>query len=431
MTVNNKIKKKINRICILNPQGYIEYPPPLGKTDTGGQITYILELAKALGKKGIKVDIVTRKFDNRPTEETIFDNVKIVRIACGSNKFIPKEKLYEVAAEMAENILEYLNHKNKKYDLIHSHYWDGGYVGLTLAKVLNIPHIHTPHSLGKWKKLEMALEETSPQKLKPIYRYQVRIAAEQKILNRVDAVILQAESLRIKILEHYMVDLRNYLLFFPVLIRMFIIRTTNKYDKQINLVKNSILTVSRMVPNKGIDRLLDAANLIKNKIDFHIYIGGGGAKNIPKSVEEEEFSKKIYHLIKKYHLSEKVTILGHIESHLLPSYYRKADLLVFPSRYEPFGIVPLESMACGTTSIVSNSAGCREIIIDGLNGFIINPHDRKKLAEIILQLLKDEKLRNKVAQNAAFTIKEHYSWNKVADKFIELYHKILLNKNKL
>lgn len=416
--------KKLNRICILNPQGYVSYPPLLGKTDTGGQITYIFELAKALGKKGIKVEIVTRQFDNQAEEEEVFPNVRIVRIACGPNTFVPKERIYEYATEMAENILLYLSRKNKKYDLIHSHYWDGGYVALTVAKVLNIPHIFTPHSLGKWKKLEMSIEEVSPQKLKPIYRYQVRIAAEQKIMNRSDAVILQAESLRIKMLQHYMVDFEKLFVIFPGVDTEIYNAKPNKFDAKITLEKNAVLTVSRMVPNKGLDRLLDALNLIKSKIKFHLYMGGGG-KNEFKSEEEQQFEQKILDLIKRYRMQDMVTILGHVPAELLPSYYRKADVLAFPSRYEPFGITPLEAMACGTPSVVSNTAGCREIIVDGLNGFIVNPHDRKQMSELIMKVLKDKKLTKRLSENAAFTIKEHYSWDKVVDKFIELYRSLL------
>lgn len=422
--LQEKNTKKISRICILNPQGYVEFPPVLGKTDTGGQITYIFELAKALGKKGIKVDIITRQFDNMQAEEDLFPNVRIIRIPCGPSGFVPKERMYEHAQEMAENILLHLSKKNKKYDLIHSHYWDGGYVALTLAKVLNIPHIFTPHSLGKWKKYEMSIDEVAPQKLKPIYRYQVRIAAEQKILNRCNAVILQAESLRIKILQHYMVDFEKLFVIFPGVDTEIYNAKPLKSDSAVNLKKNAVLTVSRMVPNKGLDRLLDALNMIKNKIDFHLYMGGGG-KDDSKSEEEREFEVKIFGLIKKYHMEEMVTVLGHIAAELLPVYYRHADILAFPSRYEPFGITPLESMACGTTSIVSSSAGCREIIVDGLNGYIINPHDRKALSELILKLLKDHKLRKKLSENAAFTIKEHYSWDKVVEKFINLYKRLL------
>lgn len=421
--------KKLTRICILNPQGYIEVPPPLGKTDTGGQITYILELARALGKKGIKVDIVTRQFDNKPQEEQVYENVKIVRIPCGPNKFVVKEKIFELAPEMVENLLDYLNKKNKKYTLIHSHYWDGGYVGMLLAKTLGVPHIFTPHSLGKWKKLEMSVDDTPPQKLKPLYRYQVRIAAEQKIMNRAEAVIIQAESLRIKMLQHYMVDFEKLHVIFPGVDTTIYSPKKTKYDDTIKLKENSILTVSRMVPNKGLDRLIDALALIKNKIDFHVYMGGGG-KNEFHSEEETIFEEKVRSLIAKYKLSDRVTILGHVEEHMLPAYYRKADILVFPSRYEPFGIVPLEAMACGTVSLVSSIAGCREIIIDGLNGFIVDPHDRKTLSESILKVLSDTKLQKKVSENAAFTIKEHYSWDKVVDKFIELYIQVIEGRHR-
>ena len=85
-------KKKINRVCMLNPHGHMQYPPPLGKTDTGGQTIYVLQLAKTLGKKNIKVDIITRQFDNQPPEEVVFENVKIVRIPCGNSHFVQKRK---------------------------------------------------------------------------------------------------------------------------------------------------------------------------------------------------------------------------------------------------------------------------------------------------------------------------------------------------
>src|SRR3989338_693890 len=91
--------KKLSRVCILNPHGYVQYPPPLGKTDTGGQTIYEFQLAKALGKKNIKVDIVTRQFDNQPEEEQIFENVKIIRIPAGGKSFVQKEKMYELMHE--------------------------------------------------------------------------------------------------------------------------------------------------------------------------------------------------------------------------------------------------------------------------------------------------------------------------------------------
>jgi mannosylfructose-phosphate synthase len=417
--------KKLNRVCLLNPQGYVQYPPPLGKTDTGGQTLYILQLAKALGKKNIKVDIITRQFESMDQEEDLFENVRIVRIPCGSKNFVAKEKLYELMPEMMENFMLYIEKTRKKYDVIHSHYWDGGYAGILLSKMLDIPHVHTPHSLGKAKKMEMSVEDLPPQKLKPAYRYHVRIAIEQKIMNKAQAVVVICETSRIQILQHYLVDFEKLHVIYPGIDTDHFNTHKTALDKKLNMPPNSILTVGRMVPAKGVDRVIETVALIKNKIDTHVYVSGGSADNT-KSVEEQIMEQNIQDTIKKHRMDSRVHILGYI-SHddVLPAYYRSAELFVHAARYEPFGLTTLEAMACGTVPIVSRLAGSREVIIDGLNGFIVDAHERKGLSELILKLLQDEKLRKKIAQNAAFTIQEHYSWDKIIEKFITLYKSLL------
>lgn len=417
--------KKINRVCFLNPHGYVQYPPPLGKTDTGGQTLYEFELAHALAKKNIKVDIVTRQFDGMPQEEQVWENVKIVRIPCGPKQFVPKEKMYEFMPEMAQNFMLYLEKVRKKYDLIHSHYWDGGYLGILLAKMLDIPHVHTPHSLGKLKQTEMSVEDLPPQKLKRAYRYHVRIAIEQKILDKAHMIITICETNRTLMMEHYIVDFEKLQVIYPGINTKRFNAAATKEDEKVKLQKNAVLTVSRLVPAKGLDRVVDALALIKNKLDFHYYLVGGG-QDETRSEEERVTEHQLLLHIKRNKLVDRVTFVKNIDHNTaLPSYYRQAAVFVLASRFEPFGLTTLEAMACDTTPIVSHVAGSKEVIIDGLNGFIIDTHDRKALAERILKLLKDKKLRSKVAENAAFTIKEHYSWDKIVEKFIVLYKKLL------
>lgn len=417
--------KKINRICFLNPQGYVQVPPPLGKTDTGGQTIYVLQLAEALGKKNIKVDIITRQFDNQPQEEQVSPNVKIIRIPAGGNEFVPKEKMYELMPEWVENFMQYIEKTRKKYDLIHSHYWDGGYAGVLLKKMLDIPHFHTPHTLGKAKKLELAIEDMPVQKLKPSYRYHVRIAIEQRIINDADAVIVLCETTRIQILHYYMADFEKLFVIFPGIDTSYFSPRPKAVDKKVKFEPNSILTMSRVVPAKGLDRLVDAVALLKNRIPFHVYMGGDITQgNI--SNEEKNARQQINALIKKYHMESHVTFLGQTNhDEFLPAYYRHADIFILPARYEPFGLTTLEAMACGTAPLVSSVAGSREVIIDGLNGFVINSHDRKQLAEQVFHLLKNKALLKKVSENASFTIKEHYSWEKVVEKFITLYKRMI------
>ncbi|MCR4326373.1 MAG: glycosyltransferase [Candidatus Roizmanbacteria bacterium] len=413
--------KKITRVCFLNPHGYVEYPPPLGKTDTGGQTLYEFQLAQALGKKGIKVDIVTRQFDDRKTEEQVFENVKIVRIPCGGPTFVAKEKMFELMPEFVDRFVEYIAKTKKKYSIIHSHYWDAGYAGMLLKKELNIPHVHSPHSLGKLKNIEMAVEDLPIAKLKPAYRYHVRIALEQRIYNSADAVHVLCETNRIQLLRHYIVDFEKIKVIFPGVDTQAFTPKSNGVDRNIKLKENAILTMCRFVPAKGIDRVIEAVSLLRNRIPFHLYMGGGTIDEY-QSDEERINNERVREYIKKYKLQNYCTFLGYVDhDKILPGYYRKADIFILPSRFEPFGLTTLEAMACGTVPLVSSVAGSKEVIIDGLNGYTVDTHNRKKLAEAIFKVLSDPKLKKKVSENAAFTMREHYSWDHIVDKFIKLY----------
>ena len=244
-------------------------------------------------------------------------------------------------------------------------------------------------------------------------------------MNTADAITVLSEINRIQILQNYIADFEKIYVVPPgVDIENFSTTKTDE-DKKIKMKKNSILTVSRINPAKGIDRLIDALALIKNKVDFHYYLGGGVDEN-DQSEEEKSASVQIHDLIKKFRLQDRVTFIGKVpQEHILPAYYRSADITVNAARFDMFGLNVQESMACGSCPVVSTGAGAREIIIDGLNGFVIDTHERKHFAELLLKLFTDPKLVKKVSENAAFTIKEHYAWDKVVDKYINLYKKLI------
>lgn len=414
-------KRPIRRVCFLNPHGYVTYPPQLGRTDTGGQTLYEFELAKALADKNIKVDIITRRFGDYPEEEHVVDRVRIVRVRCGGPDFVEKEKMYELVPEFCQNFLKYAEKRRKKYDLIHSHYWDGGLAGLTLARKLKIPHVHTPHSSGKLKKIDMSVEDLPAHKLKPVYRYQVRIAAEQKILQQANATVVICETNRIQLLQHYVVDFEKLHVIYPGIDTNVFRTKPDRRDDKIELKKNAILTMSRMVPGKGLDRVVEALALLRGRVPFHLYMGGS-VHDEHQSAEEKATEQRLQRIIKRNKLERHVTLLGNVpHGKELAAYYRKADVFVLAARFEPFGLTTLEAMACGTPPIVSSVAGSREVVVDELNGFVVNAHDRKELAEAIRVMLKQPKKRTKVGDNAAYTIRKHFAWGTISDKFIALY----------
>ena len=149
---------KIDSICMLSTHGYFDPVPQLGRTYTGGQVVYVLQLAKALSKRGIKVDIYTRWFEysKRQVDPVpAHPDVRVIRIPAGPWEFIPKEQIYDVLAELAYNMVAFVREKKLNYDLYHGHYVDGGIVALDVATTLDKPSFFTAHSLGAWKRDQM------------------------------------------------------------------------------------------------------------------------------------------------------------------------------------------------------------------------------------------------------------------------------------
>ena len=149
-------------VCMVSTHGYVDPVPQLGRTDTGGQVVYVLELAKALGRLGHRVDIYTRWIDKKEKQiEQIpgHANIRIIRMQAGPWQFIRKEKIYSVLDDLSFRMTEFIKSENIAYDLFHGHYVDGGIVASEVAKIFGKPFVFTPHSLGAWKRAQMGGEE--------------------------------------------------------------------------------------------------------------------------------------------------------------------------------------------------------------------------------------------------------------------------------
>jgi len=170
------------RIGMVSTHGYVAAEPPLGAADTGGQVVYVLELSKKLAQLGFEVDIWTRRFEDQPEFDLINDQVRIIRVPCDGKKFIGKEYLYRHLGEWAEHALRFIKNHGLKYQFFDSHYWDAGYATRRLAEALDVPHIHTPHSLGLWKKQLMELDSpANAAQFEQQYNFGQRIREETEI----------------------------------------------------------------------------------------------------------------------------------------------------------------------------------------------------------------------------------------------------------
>jgi mannosylfructose-phosphate synthase len=419
-----KVKnQKFRKICMLSIHGYFDPVPELGKIDTGGQVLYVLNIARSLAKDGINVDIYTRWFDpDKKQIETFPDtpNIRIIRIPAGGWEFIPKEKIYHVLPELASNMIKFIRNNELDYDLFHGHYVDGGIVALEMASTFSRPVYFTAHSLGAWKKQMVGGD---PDEMEQKYNFQHRISEELRIFQSVtgQTVTSHEEMAKIEELYHYK---PKRVEFIPpgVDVHKFRPLDPGEEEKQLDtkLPDRFIFMASRTSRAKGHDLLLKAyVDVLEEFKDVNLVFCGDIHC---QDLEGLKVLSNIKSIVEKNELKEHVKLLGCIPNDLLPVFYRKAEIYVLPARFEPFGMAALEAMACQVPAVISQYASIQENLSNGEDYLKIDPYNTQELSETIIKLLENEKLARKIAKKGRKTVVQNFSWEAVAQRFIEFYN---------
>ena len=408
----------IKSIAMLSTHGYFDPVPQLGRTDTGGQVVYVLELAKALSRAGYKTDIYTRWFDqSQPQIDPVPGNpdVRVIRIPAGPWEFIPKEFIYDVLPELAENMVSFIKEHDLDYDLYHGHYVDAGIVALDVARAMNKPVYFTAHSLGAWKRDQMGGD---PDEMEKKFNFQHRIAEEIRIFDSVNAQSLTSivQQEKLKELSDYEAD--NIVIIPPgVDVHHFYPPREGEEKVHTSLPEKYVFCLSRIDTNKGHDLLLHAWDLVRKEIEGIDLVIGGGSPN-PKPRELGVFAT-MDKIINEAGMQERVTRIGYVPNEMMRPYYQQAELFVMPSLFEPFGMTSQEAMGCGTPVVASKFGGIRNTIRNGFNGFLVDPSNPREFADAILELLKDDKRCKEIGQNAYEVILEEYSWEAIARRHLD------------
>jgi mannosylfructose-phosphate synthase len=411
------------RIAMLSTHGYFDPVPQLGQTDTGGQVVYVLELSKALRRLGVKVDIYTRWFDkNRKQIDPVpgFDDLNVIRIPAGPWQFIPKEQIYPVLPELAQNMIRFIEEQGWNYDLFHGHYVDAGIVTLDVAKHFGRPAFFTAHSLGAWKKERMA-DEGTPEELERKYNFSLRIKEETRIFRSVLAHTVTSEVQLQKLRELYDVPTDNVEVIPPGVDIYRFHPPKPDTPKPKGVPDNYIFCLSRIDTNKGHRELLLAFDLVRKEMDdVYLVIGGGSPNPGPR---EKEVLATIHEIINTHNLQDRVIMYGYVPDDQLPLLYQHSRFFVLPSKFEPFGMTSQEAMACGKTVVASKFGGVREVIKDGETGILIDPSDSRQFADAMLRLLRNPQMAEQIGRRARKLIEEHYSWDAVARRHLQFYEK--------
>jgi mannosylfructose-phosphate synthase len=403
---------------MLSVHGYFDPIPILGATDTGGQVTYVLELSKHLAELDIAVDIYTRRFSDRSEVEPVSKNVRVVRIPCGGDDFIRKEELFPHLDEFVENMSSYMDQNDLRYDLIHSHYWDAGYIGMKMAERLQVPSIYTAHSLGAWKKEQMGGD---PEEMEREFNFTERIKWEHVIFDNATAQTVTTLDGQETYKRLYDFESENMVIIPPgVDTKRFRPLRSGEEDKALDVPGRFVFALSRIDSNKGLDFLIRAFERIKSETDAHLVIGGGSKNPKPHEVQVKN---ELLDIVRAFDLRDRVTFTGYVPDELLDPYYRQCEVFVLPSKYEPFGMTVLEAMACGTAVIATKLGGIRHVLTDEQDSLLVDPSDPKQLGDAMVKLLTDEAYANGIASRGLKTIEERFSWESIAARTLAFYER--------
>ena len=408
---------------MISTHGYVAARPPLGAADTGGQVVYVLELARKLAQLGHDVDIWTRRFGRQPECDEINDRVRILRMPCGGPGFIPKEYLHEHLMEWCEHALRFMKRHRLRYRFINSHYWDAGVAGQRLAEALSIPHLHTPHSLGLWKKAQM--ETDYPDRADTFekeFNFSTRIRHETILCRSCDLVVATTPPQLDMLTSDYGADpARVHMIppgyddnrFFPVseasrqLIR-----------RRLGFTRPTILALGRLATNKGYDLLIRAFSLVaRRNPDVVLHLAVGGAR---LDAYERRLLASLKALAGKLDLARRVKFAGYIADAELADHYRAADLFVLSSRYEPFGMTAIEAMACGTPTVVTVHGGLYRAVSFGRHALYGDPFDREDLGMMMYKPFRHPRIWNRLSRMGAHKARSLFTWTGIAQQLISL-----------
>jgi D-inositol-3-phosphate glycosyltransferase len=300
---------------------------------------------------------------------------------------------------------------------VHTNYWLSGWVGAQLQAARNIQHIHTYHSIAAVKYGDRA-------DLSPIER--TRLEIEQSLLKNANCVV--ATSPQEQLTLESLVSSQGAIEMIPCGADLSNFRVMPQDEARAKLGffpgEKIVLYVGRFDESKGIDTLVRAFSGLHHRQDADVLklVLVGGSTATPGQTDE---LSRIQALVNELELQDSVIFTGAVDHELLPLYYTAADVCVIPSHYEPFGLVAIEAMACGTPVVASNVGGLKFTVIHEETGFLVPPQSIDAFTGAIDRVLSDKVWAGMLRQQASARVQEQFSWTSVAVQLSDLYRRLL------
>ena len=378
----------------------------LGGVDAGGQNVHVAELARALGARGVDVVVHTRRDSpDLPRRVAMAPGVTVDHVDAGPPGELSKDELLPHMEAFAEDLRR--SWQRERPDVVHAHFWMSGLAALAAARPLDLPVAQTFHALGVVKRRHQGARDTSPPE---------RLAIERRIIAGVDRVIATCSDEVFELVRQGADGGRVSTIPCGVDLELF---TPDGPAEPRTLGRRRLVALVRLVERKGVAEIVAALPSVP---DTELIVAGG-----PDAAElaTDPEARRLRSLAEELGVADRVLLRGRVGRAEIPALLRSADAAVCVPWYEPFGMVPLEAMACGVPVVGSRVGGLIDSVVDGVTGVHVPPRQPAELGVALRSLLDDPARRAALGAAGARRARERYGWGRVAQASREVYRELV------
>ena len=396
-----------------------EHASPLaapGSIDCGGQNVYVASLARELALAGYLVDVFTRRdaFGQKQVVQWV-DNIRVIHVPAGPAHYVPKEQLLPYMETFSRFVTRFTRRQAQLYDIVHANFFMSGMVARRLKEALGIPFVITFHALGHVRRIAQGAADTFPP---------LRLQIELDLMRSADRIIAECPQDKLDMERLYGAPSERIEIapcgfdpqeLWPV---------PEKFARArlgLALEKFIVLQLGRMVPRKGVDTVIQGVARLRecHGINAELLVVGGEDQR--RNGRESPELTRLRSLAAELGVGSHVRFTGRKDRSELRYYYSAANVFVTTPWYEPFGITPVEAMACARPVIGAEVGGIKSTVVDGESGFLVPSRDPQALAERLAVLHNNPALAQSMGDEGLRRAYQHYTWRTVARRAASIY----------
>ena len=378
----------------------------LGGADAGGQNVHVGALSAQLAARGHDVTVYTRWTGREaPARVVTTDGYVVEHVPVGPPDDVPKDDLLPHMPSFARYLEA--RWRDEPVDVVHAHFWMSGFASIRAARRVGVPVVQTFHALGTVKRRHQGARDTSPPE---------RLGIERRLCRQVDHVVATCSDEVDELSQMGLSPHRATVV--PCGVDTDLFRPV-AHAVGAGTARPRLLSIGRLVERKGVGNVIEA---LADVPGVNLVVAGGPERSL---LDTDPEVRRLREVAGRHGVADRVEFLGGVGRDEVPRLMNEADIVVAVPWYEPFGIVPVEAMACGRPVVGSAVGGLLDTVLPGRTGELVPPRRPDLLAETLRRLVRDPQLRGEYGRAGRDRAVALYRWSCVAERTEDVYAQVV------